>query len=105
MSSTPFCLGIQVIDEIPPIDGNYVLRTKNDYDVRMEIRKLQDKLSTNDLIKIYCIGYRPDKPIPVSRYFTEVSVQIGEAQSGYWYTGAYHMVSTGMRNKQNESDK
>jgi len=104
MSSTPFSLGIPIVDEIPPIDGNYVLRTKYDYDLGIEIRKLQDKLSTNDLIKIYRIGHRPDKPIPVSRYFTEVSVRIGGAQDyhnfGYWYIDLYHMVSTGMRNKE-----
>ena len=109
MSSTPFCLGIPVVDEIPPIDGNYVLRTKNYYDLGIEIRKLQDKLSTNDLIKIYCIGYRPDEPIPVSRYFTEISVQIGKAQKyhnfGYWYIGTYRMIATGIRNEQNESNK
>ena len=109
MSSTPFYLGIPVVGEIPPTDGNYVLRTKNYYDLGIEIRKLQDKLSINDLIKIYYIGYRPDKPIPVSRYFTEISVQIGKAQKyhnfGYWYTGTYRMIATGIRNEQNESNK
>ncbi len=102
MSSLPFSLGIPVVDDIPPVDGSYVLRTKDRQDVTMKIQELQHKLSVNDLIKIYFIGYRPDSKIPVSRYFTEVHVEVGKSEEyhqlfGLYSVNTYHRVATGLK--------
>ena len=80
MSSTPFCLDAPVVDSIPNSDGSYVLRSKSRKDAMNEIKRLRQSLSTKDRISVYWIGNRPDKPIPVSRYFAEVRVEIGTAE-------------------------
>ena len=102
MSSTPFNLGIPVMDDVPPRSGSYVLRSKDENGLSRKIQELQHLLSKNDLIRIYYIGYRPDWPIPVSRYFAEIYVGIGEAeewQQSYsqpWDYTLYHRIATGM---------
>ena len=101
MSSTPFCLGLPVVNDIPLQGGSYVLRTKNEAELSQAIQKLQKNLSKNDLIKIYYIGYRPDHPIPVGRFFAEIYVGIGEAEGwqyglGLWNHTLYHRIATGM---------
>ena len=102
MSSTPFCLGIPVVNEVPLQEGAYVLRAKNEAGLSQAIQKLQKNLSKKDLIKIYIIGYRPDCPIPVGRYFAEIHVGIGKAEEwqsnfGLWNCGFFHRIATGMR--------
>lgn len=99
MSSSPFRLGIPVVDHLPAISGDYVLRSKNEDAHIEEIQRLQQELSVNDIIKIYRIGLRPDHPIPISQYFTEVHVGIGEVEE--WrntFNGLslYHNVVTGL---------
>ena len=76
MSSTPFNLGIPVVDSVPPEGGKYVLRAKDEADLSLKIQALQNALSKNDLIRIYFIGYRPDRPIPVNRFFAEINVYL-----------------------------
>ena len=105
MSSTPFNLGIPVVDSVPPEGGKYVLRAKDEADLSLKIQALQNALSKNDLIMIYFIGYRPDKPIPVSRFFAEISVEIGKAEVwrkgfGLWEYNLWHRIATGMRGEQ-----
>ena len=102
MSSTPFCLGLRVVDELPAQTGEYVLRSRDEQDLSSKVQKLQSILTKNDLIKIYHIGYRPDKPIPVSRYFAEICVEIGKAEewqrtfSRPFNTTLYHRIVIGM---------
>lgn len=107
MSSTPFDLGLPVVDSVPPERGRYVLRAKDETDLSRKIQALQYTLSKNDLIRIHFIGYRPDKPVPVSRFFAEVWVEIGEA--GAWHKGLdlwdyclWHRIATGMRGEQDD---
>lgn len=102
MSSAPFCLGIPVMDDLPAESGSYVLRTRGKKEFTEKIQDLQNKLTVRDLIKIYFIGYRPDSPVPVSRYFAEVCIEIGGAEGwqngfGYWNSSCYHCIATGMR--------
>ena len=105
MSSTPFNLGIPVVDIVPPEGGEYVLKAKDEADLSLKIQTLQNALSKNDLIMIYFIGYRPDRPIPVNRFFAEISVEIGEAEVwhegfGLWRYSLWHRIATGMRGEQ-----
>lgn len=99
MSSLPFRLGIPVVDRLPATSGLYMLRSKNEDAHIEEIQRLQQKLSINDIIKIYRIGLRPDNPVPISQYFAEVYVGIGELKE--WrilFNGVslYHNVITGL---------
>ena len=99
MSSAPFRLGIPVVDTLPSSDGTYILRSKLRRDAMQEIGRLRQGLSTKDRISVYWIGNRPDKPIPVSRYFTEVRIRIGTAED--WmkylpYASLYNYVTTGV---------
>ena len=110
MSSTPFNLGLPVVDSVPPEGGEYVLRAKDESDLSRKIQNLQNTISKNDLIKIYFIGYRPDRPIPVSRFFAEISVEIGKAEVwnkgfGLWNYNLWHRIATGMRGDQDGRDK
>ena len=99
MSSAPFSLGVPVVDSLPNSDGTYILRSKSRRDAMQEIGRLRQSLSTKDRISAYWIGNRPDKPIPVSRYFVEVRVDIGGAEN--WMkslpsVNLYNYVTTGV---------
>lgn len=104
---TPFCLGLPVVDSIPHESGSYVVRSKNKAELSDKIQRLQADLSKNDLIKIYIIGFRPDYPIPVGRFFAEIYVGIGEAEGwqyglGLWNHTLFHRIATGMRGEKDE---
>ena len=99
MSSKPFRLGIPVVDTLLLETGNYVLRTRDYKSAMKELKRIRKLLTTKDLILAYFIGFSPDYPIPVGRYFTEVSVRIGEADE--WFElppiCLYNYVTTGAR--------
>ena len=100
MSSAPFCLGVPVVDSLPNSDGIYILRSKSRRDAMQEIGRLRQSLSTKDRVTVYWIGNRPDKPIPVSRFFTEVRVVIGGATEDWMKylpsVSLYNYVTTGV---------
>ena len=106
MSSRPFQLGIPIVDSLPYEDGTYILRTRNQEDVLSEINRLRKNLTKNDLIKVYYIGYCPDNPIPVSRYFTEVRIDIGYAESwmSMFPVSLYNFITTGVRELKEKND-
>ena len=103
--NTPFDLGLPVVDIVPPEHGTYVLRAKDKADLSRKIQTLQYALSKNDLISIYFIGYRPDRPVPVSRFFAEIRVETGKAaeewhkEFGLWDYTLWHRIATGMRDE------
>ena len=99
MSSVPFSLGVPVVDSLPNSDGTYILRSKSHKDAIQEIGRLCQNLTTKDRISVYWIGNRPDKPIPVSRYFAEVRVEIGTADDWMAFlhnVSLYNYVTTGV---------
>ena len=99
MSSAPFSLGLPVVDSIPNVEGTYILRSKSRRDTMREIERLRQNLSTKDLISVYWIGNRPDKPIPVSRFFAEVWVDIGGAEDWMKFlpsVNLYSFITTGI---------
>lgn len=81
MSSTPFQLGLKVVDDFkyePPFDGaeiSFIMRGENEKDVVAKLIKILDDVPDNMEMLIYHIGFRPDKPIPVSRYFIEAEIE------------------------------
>ena len=78
-----FSSGLPIVDELPVVSSNtsVILRAKNRDEAWNKIRELQNKLTTSDLIKVYEIGLRPDKPIPVAMHFSEICIQPGQAKS------------------------
>ena len=98
--STPFCIGLPVVDTLDVTSRNVVLRCNDADGLIGMIRHLQRLLSKNDMIKVYEIGYRPDKPIPRAKYFAEVHVSIGNAEEWMYpfglFSGAWTYVVTGL---------
>lgn len=112
MSSAPFCLGIPVVDSLEACDGSVVLRSRDKDSAIAELLRVRKELTQYDEIKTYFIGYRPDYPVPVSRYFTEVKINLGRWDNkdrpnlcylfigdGFWSTVMY-----GERRVDNEAD-
>ena len=75
-------LGLPIVDELSPNDTSVVLRSKDREDAWDKIRELQKQMSERDLIQVYEIGQRPDKPVPVPKHFCEISIRPGGA-NGY----------------------
>ena len=81
-SGSVWIVGVPVVDKLSPTDTLVVLRSKDRTDAWNKIRKLQKQMSVRDLIRVFEIGQRPDKPVPVSKHFCEVDILPGKAQ-GY----------------------
>ena len=52
----------------------FIFRAKTERDCYKLLDEFIDTVPTNKEVKAYRIGLRPDCPIPVARYFLEVSV-------------------------------
>ena len=107
MSSAPFCLGIPVVDSLEACDGSVVLRSRNKDSAIAELVRVRKELTQYDEIKIYFIGYRPDYPVPVSRYFTEVKIDLGrnkDRPNPYLFVGNWFW-STVMCGERQENDE
>lgn len=80
MSSTPFCLSLKVVDDFkydPPFECaniSFIMRGKDEKDTVSKLIKILDDVPDSMEMLIYHIGFRPDKPIPVARYFIEVEI-------------------------------
>ena len=81
MSSTPFCLGLKVVDDFKydqPFDGakiSFIMRGKDEKDTVSKLLKILDDVPDSMEMLIHHIGFRPDKPIPVARYFIEAEIE------------------------------
>ena len=83
MSSSPFALGIPVVDHLPLTDGSYVLRADTRDQLYKRIARYQEMITPEDRIIVSDIGYRPDRPVPVRKFFAEVRVIIGPSELRY----------------------
>ena len=74
MSSCPFRLGLPVVDKPEYTDMKewFVLRAIDDADMRRKLKEFQKDIPKSVDALVYIIGYRPDKPVPVTRYFAEI---------------------------------
>ena len=88
MSSTPFQLGLKVVDNFkydPPFNGakiSFIIRGKDEKDTVAKLIKILDDVPDNMEMLIYHIGFRPDKPISVARYFIEAEI-VRRDRSGF----------------------
>lgn len=95
MSSTPFMLGLKVVDNFkydPPFEGakiSFIMRGKDEKDTVEKLIKILDDVPENMEMLIYHIGFRPDYPVPVARYFIEVEIERKDRHgfSFFWHGG------------------
>ena len=102
MTSSPFKSGLPVVDRIPQQDCHVILRSHTLQDMQRKVRRLQEGLTVKDMIKVYPIGQRPDKPVPVSAFFTEIEVKINATSEDRLITEAnpFWTVHMGKRKTQ-----
>lgn len=83
MSASLFCSGLPIVDELPVVssDTSVILRAKNREEAWCKIRELQNKMTTNDVITVYEIGLRPDKPVPVAMHFSKICIRPGSVKN------------------------
>ncbi len=92
MSSSVFCLGIPVIDKLRGgYPDHFVLKAKNKEEAEKKIGRIIDDMPGTDHVKVYHIGMRPDKPIPVATYFCEIKIE-RNAPHDVWNKGLYNEV-------------
>ena len=92
MSSSVFCLGIPVIDKLRGgYPDHFVLKAKNKEEAEKKIGRIIDDMPGTDHVKVYHIGMRPDKPIPVATYFCEIKIE-RNAPPDVWNKGLYNEV-------------
>ena len=90
MSSGPFSLGLPVTDRLPAMSGEWVLRSDSREQMLRKIRRMQEMLTPRDLIMVHDIGYRPDKPVPLRKFFAEVRIYMGDPDRHFnvwWWAG------------------
>ena len=103
MSSTPFMCGLPVVDKLEPKNYSCILRGKNSDDIYKEVYRIANLLTTNDRIKVYPIGLRPDKPIPTSAWFAEIEIEIDYNCSNVLDTNWWTIVR-GKKEAENDND-
>lgn len=81
MSSTPFWPGMpQVVDSFvydPPFEGaliHFIMRGKDEEDAIRRLKLTLRSVPQDMEMLIHHIGMRPDKPVPVARYFIEALI-------------------------------
>ncbi len=99
MSSMPFQLGLKVVDDFKydsPFDEaiSFIMRGKDEKDVIAKLIKILDDVPDDMEMLIYHIGMRPDKPIPISRYFVEVKI---EHKDRHEFSLFWHSVWSGQK--------
>ena len=54
--------------------SSFIFRAKNGKECQKLVDDFIDTVPTTKMVKVYNIGLRPDHPIPIARYFSEVCV-------------------------------
>lgn len=98
MSSMPFQLGIPVVD-VPPVNAeSFILRSKDQEEMKEKLFRMRRLYGKNDIIKVCYMGYRPDRPVPTATYFAEIAIERGK---GKLFNGrldlGWHDHFTGLR--------
>ena len=89
MSSKPFWPGMpQVVDDFvydPPFEGcefHFIMRGKDEEDTVRRLKLTLRSVPQDMEMLIHHIGMRPDKPVPVARYFIEALIH--QPKEGVW---------------------
>lgn len=81
MSSIPFRCGIKVVDDFryrPTFEGaeiSFIMRGKDEADAIRKLKLTLRSVPQDMEMVIHHFGFRPDKPIPVARYFIEARIR------------------------------
>ena len=94
MSSSQIMCGLPIVDipEFKSIDQKYVLRGKDIDDMIQKIKELQLMVPVSIDGVAYPIGYRPDRLVPVARYFAEVEFRahsVGVCEFCPWWSWTF----------------
>lgn len=75
MSSLQLMYNQPILDipEFNGIDHPYVLRAKDEKEMEQKLEELRTIVPESVDIVTYSVGYKPDRPAPVFRYFTTIS--------------------------------
>lgn len=65
------------------LPDNFVFRARNEEMAYEKLYKMLDRIPKSKDVAIYEIGYRPDRPIPVTRFFVEIQIRKHEP----WHIG------------------
>lgn len=77
------------IPEFKGADHPYVLRAKDEKEMRQKLDELQTIVPESVDVITFPVGYKPDKPVPVSRYFVTVEFcdhDVGTKRIFLWWT-------------------
>lgn len=74
MSSSQLMYGQPILDipEFNGIDHPYVLRAKDEKEMKQKLEELRTIVPESVDVVTYPVGYKPDRPVPVARFFTTV---------------------------------
>ena len=81
MSSIPFRCGIKVVDDFvydPPFEGaeiRFIMRGRDEADAIRRLKLTLRSVPQDMEMVIHHFGFRPDKPVPVARYFIEALIR------------------------------
>ena len=76
MSSKPFKMGLKIIDK--PWQGypsHFILRAASKEDAERKIREITVREPRSAEIHVEHMGFRPDRPVPVAKYFCEITIK------------------------------
>lgn len=75
MSSKPFKMGLKIIDK--PWMGyprHFILRAVSREDAEKKINQIIVREPLNAQIVVEHMGFRPDRPVSIARYFCEITI-------------------------------
>ncbi len=76
MSSLPFKLGVPVIKNLLySFPDHFVLKSDSKEESDRKLWNLKRKLPAGATVTVKEIGFRPDHPVPVAKYFCEVIIR------------------------------
>ena len=85
MSSAPYQLGLQVLTRLQKeMPKDFIIEAKTEADCYRLIRTYARSLPASMELLCYNIGLRPDKDVPVARFFVEVHERKREPRMLYW---------------------
>lgn len=86
MSSKPFKMGLKIIDK--PWMGyprHFILRAVSKEDAERKIREITAREPRSAEIHVEHMGFRPDRPVPVARYFCEINITGNDGGKRGWF--------------------
>lgn len=92
---------LPVVDAPDESISEFVLRAKDEKEMHTKLQRLLDETDDSKVVCIYYIGMRPDKPVPVAKFFVRVMIEDINIHYAYglmlYDFSAYNTVARGRR--------